>query len=260
MDELIDPFVAAAAETTSERALNTLFSRTINTLGYHAFDAYRHRVNDTVDLDDPANFLVASYDPGILAPYLAEGMAEMCPALMEVSESSVSFDYIAFLDRQPPSTSVIWQRRTLRAFLVHHAWCIPLNTVTVLKGVTVYMVGKGSKRVDRFLATRHAVALLATYYMEALESYRPGPRGRALGRPGTPPAGRSVDLSSGPALSAREIDCLHWAASGKSNPEIASILTVSPNTIRFHMKNAYRKLNAPSRLLAVDKARAMGLI
>ncbi len=251
MEHRIDSFIAAACNAERERELNRLFLAYVRELGYQAFDAYRHRVADTLAMDDPGNFVVASYDPGILGPYLSKGMAEMCPVLTRLSEAMTPFDYIAFLERQPESSSIQWQRKTLKAFLVRHAWCIPLNTVSQVKGVTVYMAG-GTDRLVEFQSTRHEASLIAAYYMEALESFRPGPSATQ------PTENRDPDI--GADLSAREIDCLHWAAQGHSNPEIADALSVSANTVRFHMKNAFRKLGATSRVTAVSKAQEIGLI
>jgi LuxR family transcriptional regulator, quorum-sensing system regulator CciR len=45
-------------------------------------------------------------------------------------------------------------------------------------------------------------------------------------------------------LSKREIECLRWAAVGKTDSEIATIISRSCATIRFHIHNAALKLNA----------------
>lgn len=251
MDEEIDDFIDAAAAAGSEAELTALFLARIEALGYHGFDAYRHRIATSVDLMDPVNFVVCSYDFGVLSDYLDQGMAEICPALSRVSEALVPFDYIAFLASAGDNPSVIWQRRMMRLFGVGFAWCVPLSAVQVLRGVTVYMRGQGAAEAERFRTSRHRVATLAAWFMEALESFRTGgPGGRAI-RPGA---------GGLPILSGREIDCLHWASAGKSNPEIGTILSVSPNTVHFHLKNAYRKLDVTSRVTAVGKARTLGLI
>jgi DNA-binding CsgD family transcriptional regulator len=61
-------------------------------------------------------------------------------------------------------------------------------------------------------------------------------------------------------LSPREKDCLKWTAQGKSSWDIGMILTISENTVNFHVKNAIRKLNATNRIVAVVKAIRLGLI
>jgi LuxR family quorum-sensing system transcriptional regulator CciR len=62
------------------------------------------------------------------------------------------------------------------------------------------------------------------------------------------------------ALSQRERDCLSWTAQGKSSWDIGMILAISENTVNFHVKNAMRKLDATSRIVAVLKAVRLGLI
>ena len=61
-------------------------------------------------------------------------------------------------------------------------------------------------------------------------------------------------------LSQRERDCLNWAAQGKSSCDIATILMISENTVNFHVKNAMKKLDTSTRIVAVIKAIQMGLI
>jgi len=48
-------------------------------------------------------------------------------------------------------------------------------------------------------------------------------------------------------LSVREREIFDIIVSGKSNKEIASLLNISINTVKFHVKNIYEKLNIKSR-------------
>jgi DNA-binding CsgD family transcriptional regulator len=61
-------------------------------------------------------------------------------------------------------------------------------------------------------------------------------------------------------LSERELECLTWAAVGRTDSEIGSMLHRSPTTARFHMDNAVRKLGARNRTQAVAIAVRSGLI
>lgn len=63
-----------------------------------------------------------------------------------------------------------------------------------------------------------------------------------------------------PNLSPRELECIKWAALGKSNSMIADILAISEATVAFHVKGALRKLNVATRLQAVSLCIALGLI
>lgn len=61
-------------------------------------------------------------------------------------------------------------------------------------------------------------------------------------------------------LTARERECLIWSARGKSSWDIGMILSISENTVNFHLKNAMAKLQASTRVMAIVKAIRIGLI
>lgn len=61
-------------------------------------------------------------------------------------------------------------------------------------------------------------------------------------------------------LTRREIQCLKWAAAGKTDAEIAQIVEISTPTVRFHMRNAAEKLEVTGRSQAVHRAGVLGYI
>lgn len=52
-------------------------------------------------------------------------------------------------------------------------------------------------------------------------------------------------------LTPKQLEILRWVGQGKSNWDISRILNVSANTIKFHMTEIFRKLDAISRTQAV---------
>jgi two-component system, NarL family, response regulator LiaR len=58
-------------------------------------------------------------------------------------------------------------------------------------------------------------------------------------------------------LTDREWEVLDMLASGARTDEIAQALVLSPETVRSHMKNLYRKLGVRSREQAIDAARRL---
>jgi LuxR family transcriptional regulator len=56
------------------------------------------------------------------------------------------------------------------------------------------------------------------------------------------------------SLSAREIECLRWAARGKTAEDIAEILDRAPATVCLHLNNAQHKLGAQNRAQAIARA------
>ncbi len=61
-------------------------------------------------------------------------------------------------------------------------------------------------------------------------------------------------------LSKREQEVLKWIAKGYSYDEIASIMNVSANTIRTHIRHVYKKLEVNSRAEAVFEAANLGIL
>ncbi len=64
----------------------------------------------------------------------------------------------------------------------------------------------------------------------------------------------------GESLSPRETDVLHEMVAGGSNKEIASALSISPNTVKVHVRNIFTKMGATSRTEAVTLGLQQGLI
>jgi DNA-binding CsgD family transcriptional regulator len=61
-------------------------------------------------------------------------------------------------------------------------------------------------------------------------------------------------------LTKREVECLTWAAAGKTDHEIGSLLGLSHATIRYHMRKAGEKLDAVNRSQAIFKASQLGYL
>ncbi|MEO1244330.1 MAG: LuxR family transcriptional regulator [Pseudomonadota bacterium] len=71
---------------------------------------------------------------------------------------------------------------------------------------------------------------------------------------------RSPAVSTGIALSPRERECLQWTACGKTAWEVGMLMRISENTVKFHLRNAMKKLDATTSIQAVVKAINHGLI
>ena len=79
---------------------------------------------------------------------------------------------------------------------------------------------------------------------------------------------QEINAQLGPAallslnLTAREAEVLYWIAQGKSNPDIASIITTSVRTVHKHVENIFRKLGLETRnaasLVAMEVLRPTG--
>jgi LuxR family quorum sensing-dependent transcriptional regulator len=73
--------------------------------------------------------------------------------------------------------------------------------------------------------------------------------------PARPPrAGRAQSCTR------REIECIKWAAAGKTGWETSEILSLSQRTVEDYLRNAARKLGAVNRVQLVAQAMREGLI
>lgn len=82
----------------------------------------------------------------------------------------------------------------------------------------------------------------------------------ALRRAGGPPMDRDGLEPRGSALTPRELKVLELIAQGRTNPEIATQLDISPGTVKWYSSQVMAKLDARNRTDAVGRARARGLV
>jgi two-component system, NarL family, response regulator LiaR len=61
-------------------------------------------------------------------------------------------------------------------------------------------------------------------------------------------------------LTEREREILHLVALGHSNGELARMLHVAPQTVKYHLSNIYRKLNVANRTQASRQAQLLNLL
>jgi DNA-binding NarL/FixJ family response regulator len=72
-------------------------------------------------------------------------------------------------------------------------------------------------------------------------------RVQAVGVSPTPEPERVVEDDEGAALTRREREILALVAEGHSNRELAKMLWVTEQTVKFHLSNIYRKLDVSNR-------------
>jgi LuxR family maltose regulon positive regulatory protein len=81
--------------------------------------------------------------------------------------------------------------------------------------------------------------------------------GATAGRSGAAPTPRPAGVDP---LTERELIVLRHLRSMMSTAEIASMLCVSANTVKTHVKNVYRKLGVGRRRDAIRRAQEVGLL
>jgi DNA-binding NarL/FixJ family response regulator len=82
-----------------------------------------------------------------------------------------------------------------------------------------------------------------------------------LAHSGTAPAPHEpVTLQEAPELTHRETEILRLVAEGHSNSQLARMLWVTEQTVKFHLSNIYRKLEVANRTEASRWAQLRGLL
>jgi DNA-binding NarL/FixJ family response regulator len=77
---------------------------------------------------------------------------------------------------------------------------------------------------------------------------------------GAVPAAAPADEAIRPDLTRREIEILQLVAEGHSNAQLARMLWVTEQTVKFHLSNIYRKLDVANRTEASRWAQLNGLL
>jgi len=81
-----------------------------------------------------------------------------------------------------------------------------------------------------------------------LPAWKPAPREEQLRR------------AEGKGLTRRELEILRLVAEGHSNAELARMLWVTSQTVKFHLSNTYRKLDVSNRTEAARWAQEHGIL
>jgi DNA-binding CsgD family transcriptional regulator len=74
------------------------------------------------------------------------------------------------------------------------------------------------------------------------------------------PAGAPVRVERPGGLTRRELEILRLVAEGHSNAQLARMLWVTEQTVKFHLSNIYRKLDVANRTEASRWAQRNGLL
>jgi two-component system response regulator DevR len=129
--------------------------------------------------------------------------------------------------------------------------------------VIVLSMYDDSQHIDAAFAAGAAAYVLKTAHPDDLTSairqafehsiYLAGARPAPAQPAATPP-------DDSPGLTRRELEILQLVAEGHSNAELARMLWVTEQTVKFHLSNIYRKLDVSNRTEASRWAQLRGLL
>ena len=132
----------------------------------------------------------------------------------------------------------------------------------------VLSVYDDTKHIDAALAAGAVAYVIKTAHPDDLRSaIRQAfahsvylPRGRNAAHPQTQAQAAPAPPQDLPDLTRRELEILRLVAEGHSNTQLAKMLWVTEQTVKFHLSNVYRKLDVSNRTEASRWAQLHGLL
>jgi DNA-binding NarL/FixJ family response regulator len=127
----------------------------------------------------------------------------------------------------------------------------------------VLSVYDDSKHIDGALAAGAVAYVIKTAHPDDLRSAIRQAFAHSVYLPGSRPAAAQaarVATHDLPDLTRRELEILQLVAEGHSNTQLAKMLWVTEQTVKFHLSNVYRKLDVANRTEASRWAQLHGLL
>ncbi|WP_434064203.1 helix-turn-helix transcriptional regulator [Pararhizobium gei] len=183
--------------------------------------------------------VMTNWPKGFLESYDAASLMSGSPVIERLRRSTIPFTYDTAFDARRRSdgkaSAVLSLFESVR---LARGVYIPVHDVHGTCGAVSF----GGEREVASSVEIKELTFLASVLFSRLGEIRGGNR--------APPGG----------LSRREIECLHWAAAGKTTTEMAQILKLSEYTVNHYLSRATRKLDSVNRVQTVAKAIRAGLI
>jgi DNA-binding NarL/FixJ family response regulator len=137
------------------------------------------------------------------------------------------------------------------------------NEVVPTLRPVVLSVYDDTKHIDAALAAGAVAYVIKTAHPDDLRSAIRQAFAHSVYLPGSRPAAAQaarVATEDLPDLTRRELEILQLVAEGHSNTQLAKMLWVTEQTVKFHLSNVYRKLDVSNRTEASRWAQLHGLL
>lgn len=234
--DLAQSLIEQCDRALRQEELTVAFQRVLETLGFRHFACCCH-----VDpLRPPPRAVMLQTYPQAWIPLFSElQLYEIDPVFMRAERTRVPF----FWDVADFSNELTAPQREIFAEAEHlgiaHGYTVPFHSVDSLGPTRASCsVVPDSASIDP--QTYFTVRLMAGYVYEA------ACRDVTAQQPRLPTS----------TLSRRELQCLEYAAQGKSDWVVGKLLNISERTVHNHIENAKRRLGVVTRVQAVVHALA----
>lgn len=239
-------FERQMAEAISLDDLGDALEYRVRGMGYAGFVFYTHRRMPLAEVAAGEAF-VLSRGPAFLkafeAIYYSRRMFRFDPMLQLVSERHAPFTTLAERSGMALTRRQRWIWALEKRFGIRHDLFVPMNTPLRTQALYLFMLGDPAGAAETIAATTGEVHRLALRFTVSIADYL------VLGG-----EAELADL----VFSRREQECMLWMSRGRSNAEIGEILGISERTVKFHVANLMKKLNAANRTEAIAIAARSG--
>jgi DNA-binding CsgD family transcriptional regulator len=235
MEESVIDFISESSHAKTFWQLDKIMSRAIANFGLARF-GYVARSLDGVTKDSP--LIVRHTYPSTWVNYYMENKYYLDdPVTIQGEKDVLPFewggnDYIKQLTK--PQAKVFNEGGE---YSIRNGFTIPIHGQGC-ESATMSLVGEERHKDfrDQINEYRHELHIIAIYYHQRIKEIYLGSRENKT------------------SLTNRERECLAWSSVGMTYADIASVLSISRNTVIFHIQNAKRKLGVKSINHAVAKA------
>lgn len=167
-----------------------------------------------------------------------------CPYYHACFDGSIAFDWRSVREQRELSTNEVHAWHYLADQGLIQGYTVPVHAPNHFGFITVVGDSEDQRWGQKLERRSDKLIFLAHAFHEAVRQ-------------------RFAGFVRSPAdciLSKRELECLRWAAAGKTTKDVADILGIAQETVRIYFKRAIRKVDATSRTQAVASAYEMGLL
>jgi LuxR family transcriptional regulator, quorum-sensing system regulator BjaR1 len=221
-----------------------LFDAFCEAMVQFGFDRINFSVRRDLDLEEEhIGFgIISTYPEDWQAYYEEKNLAAIDPVLKCAVSNYGTFRWKDLERSSNLNRKQITFMRQAEDAGLHNGLGIPFN------GPKLQIAGIGLATSQRGLLHLPKLDLINAYCNQFYAVYK-----RILAKP-------DVSKASSVILSPKEQDVLRWIASGKSDPEIARIMNISVNTVDYHIRHIFQKLEVNNRVAAAIKGMLSGEI
>jgi len=184
-------------------------------------------------------YIRLTYPASWIKRYLQMGYIDVDPVLREGFQRNLPFDWRELTIQTAAEASFLAD--ALSHGVGPHGFSIPVQSKHGHRGLfSISFSGSKQEWMDFLVATRSTLIQIANRLHRRVIT--------------------EVFGENRPHLTTRELECLRWVARGKDASEIATILNISPHTVRGYLKSIHYKLDCVTSAQAVSKAVKLGLL